>query len=56
MLSRWAFLLTFAGVGLQTNFRELRKRGLRSFAVGLIGELVIAALALVLFAGRILRL
>src|SRR6266403_2532772 len=28
-LSRWAFLLTFAGVGLRTNFREMRKQGLR---------------------------
>ncbi len=26
-LSRWAFLLSFAGVGLQTNIRELRKQG-----------------------------
>jgi len=31
-LSRWAFLLTFAGVGLQTNFAELRKQGLRPLA------------------------
>jgi hypothetical protein len=23
--SRWAFLLTFAGVGLKTNFAELRR-------------------------------
>src|SRR5216684_630693 len=35
-LSRWAFLLTFAGVGLRTNFREMRKQGLRPFAVGAI--------------------
>ncbi|MEI9972350.1 MAG: putative sulfate exporter family transporter [Ignavibacteriota bacterium] len=26
-LSRWAFLLTFAGVGLQTDLRALRKQG-----------------------------
>ena len=26
-LSRWAFLLTFAGVGLNTNLREMRKQG-----------------------------
>src|SRR2546429_9380308 len=26
-LSRWAFLLTFAGVGLRTNFVQLRKQG-----------------------------
>jgi uncharacterized integral membrane protein (TIGR00698 family) len=45
-LSRWAFLLTFAGVGLRTNFREMRKQGLRPFAVGAIGEVVIAAFTL----------
>src|SRR5271155_4827871 len=37
-LSRWAFLLTFAGVGLRTNIFEMRKQGLRPFAVGAIGE------------------
>jgi uncharacterized integral membrane protein (TIGR00698 family) len=47
-LSRWAFLLTFAGVGLRTNFREMRKQGLRPFAVGFIGEIAIAAFTLVL--------
>src|SRR6202171_6184145 len=26
-LSRWTFLLTFAGVGLRTNFSEVRKQG-----------------------------
>src|SRR6202167_2809274 len=26
-LSRWAFLLTFAGVGLRTNFSDMRKQG-----------------------------
>src|SRR3984893_1354934 len=50
-LSRWAFLLTFAGVGLRTNFREMRKQGLRPFAVGFIGEVVIAAFTLVLVIG-----
>ena len=50
-LSRWAFLLTFAGVGLRTNFREMRKQGLRSFAVGAIGEVVIAVFTLALVAG-----
>src|SRR6266567_3217480 len=50
-LSRWAFLLTFAGVGLRTNFREMRKQGLRPFAVGAIGEVVIAAFTLGLVAG-----
>ncbi|MGB7280982.1 MAG: putative sulfate exporter family transporter [Candidatus Acidiferrum sp.] len=50
-LSRWAFLLTFAGVGLRTNFRDLRKQGLRPFAVGAIGEVVIAAFTLGLVIG-----
>jgi uncharacterized integral membrane protein (TIGR00698 family) len=50
-LSRWAFLLTFAGVGLRTNFREMRKQGLRPFAVGAIGEVLIAVFTLALVAG-----
>jgi uncharacterized integral membrane protein (TIGR00698 family) len=50
-LSRWAFLLTFAGVGLRTNFRDMRKQGLRPFAVGAIGEVVIAAFTLGLVVG-----
>jgi uncharacterized integral membrane protein (TIGR00698 family) len=56
-LSRWAFLLTFAGVGLRTNFREMRKQGLGPFAVGAIGEVVIAVftLGMVLAADRLLR-
>lgn len=45
-LSRWAFLLTFAGVGLKTNFAELRRQGLRPLIVGAIGEVAIAALTL----------
>ena len=57
-LSRWAFLLTFAGVGLRTNLRELRLQGLRPFAVGAIGEAVIAAvtLGMVLVASRVFHL
>jgi len=50
-LSRWAFLLTFAGVGLRTNLRELGKQGIRPFAVGAIGEVAIAALTLGLVFG-----
>jgi uncharacterized integral membrane protein (TIGR00698 family) len=50
-LSRWAFLLTFAGVGLRTNLRELGKQGVRPFAVGAIGEIAIAALTLGLIYG-----
>jgi uncharacterized integral membrane protein (TIGR00698 family) len=45
-LSRWAFLLTFAGVGLRTSFRELSKQGLRPFLVGAIGEIAIAVITL----------
>jgi len=50
-LSRWAFLLTFAGVGLRTNFRQLSKQGLRPFVVGALGEVLIAALTLGLVLG-----
>src|SRR5277367_2368855 len=56
-LSRWAFLLTFAGVGLRTNIRELGKQGFRPFVVGAVGEVVIAflTLGLVFGADRLLR-
>src|SRR6201993_1639671 len=50
-LSRWAFLLTFAGVGLRTSFRELGKQGWRPFAVGAIGEVFIALVTLGLVYG-----
>ncbi len=50
-LSRWAFLLTFAGVGLRTNFRQMSKQGLRPFAVGALGEILIAVLTLGLVVG-----
>lgn len=50
-LSRWAFLLTFAGVGLRTNFREMSKQGLRPFIVGALGEVLIAVLTLGLVLG-----
>jgi uncharacterized integral membrane protein (TIGR00698 family) len=54
-LSRWAFLLTFAGVGLRTNLREMSKQGLRPFIVGALGEVLIAILTfgLVFGANRI---
>jgi len=56
-LSRWAFLLTFAGVGLRTNIADMRKQGLRPFIVGALGEIVIAllTLGLVLGAGSFLH-
>jgi uncharacterized integral membrane protein (TIGR00698 family) len=57
-LSRWAFLLTFAGVGLRINFREMKRQGLRPFLVGALGEVAIAAitLGLVLGASRIVKI
>jgi uncharacterized membrane protein YadS len=53
-LSRWAFLLTFAGVGLQTNLREMMKQGIRPLIAGTVGEFAIAGatLAIVIFAAR----
>jgi uncharacterized integral membrane protein (TIGR00698 family) len=50
-LSRWAFLLTFAGVGLRTNLRELGKQGVRPFVVGAVGEVAIALITLGLVYG-----
>jgi uncharacterized integral membrane protein (TIGR00698 family) len=50
-LSRWAFLLTFAGVGLRTSFKDLSRQGVRPFLVGAIGEIVIAVLTLGLVFG-----
>lgn len=57
-LSRWAFLLAFAGVGLRSNLRELGRQGARPFLVGLLGEVAIAlvTLGLVYGAGRIFAL
>jgi uncharacterized integral membrane protein (TIGR00698 family) len=50
-LSKWAFLLTFAGVGLRTNFRDMSRQGLRPFIVGALGEMLIACLTLGLVIG-----
>lgn len=57
-LSRWAFLLTFAGVGLKTDFREIRRQGLRPFVVGALAELTITVvtLGLVLVAAAVFAL
>lgn len=57
-LSRWAFLLTFAGVGLRTNLRELMKQGWRPLVVGIVGECAIAGLtlAMVMIASRVYAL
>ncbi|MCC5575960.1 putative sulfate exporter family transporter [Microtetraspora sp. AC03309] len=45
-LSRWAFLLTFAGVGLSTDFRAIRRQGLRPFAVGALAEVTVTVVTL----------
>jgi uncharacterized integral membrane protein (TIGR00698 family) len=50
-LSRWAFLLTFAGVGLRTDFREIRRQGLRPFLVGALAELTVTVVTLLLVIG-----
>jgi uncharacterized integral membrane protein (TIGR00698 family) len=50
-LSRWAFLLTFAGVGLRTDFREIRRQGLRPFLVGALAELTVTIVTLLLVIG-----
>jgi uncharacterized integral membrane protein (TIGR00698 family) len=57
-LSRWAFLLTFAGVGLRTNLRNLFKQGARPLIVSALGEIAIAVitLGLILGADRIYHL
>ncbi|SIE40868.1 Uncharacterised protein [Mycobacteroides abscessus subsp. abscessus] len=54
-VSKWAFLLTFAGVGLNTNFREIARSGWRPLVVAVIGLVVVAAvsLGLVLLTSRV---
>src|SRR3989441_5959665 len=50
-LSRWAFLFSFAGIGLRTNIRTLSNQGWRPLVVGVVGECAIAALTLALVLG-----
>jgi uncharacterized integral membrane protein (TIGR00698 family) len=45
-VSRCAFLLTLAGVGLNTNIRELVRTGWRPLVVAVIGLVVVAAVSL----------
>jgi uncharacterized integral membrane protein (TIGR00698 family) len=54
-VSRWAFLLTFAGVGLNTNVRDLARTGWRPLLVAVIGLVVVASvsLGLVLLTSRV---
>jgi uncharacterized integral membrane protein (TIGR00698 family) len=56
-VSKWAFLLTFAGVGLSTDIRQIARSGWRPLAVAVIGLVVVAAvsLGLVLFTSRVLH-
>src|ERR1700758_1874137 len=56
-VSKWAFLLTFAGVGLNTTVRDLVRTGWRPLVVAIIGLVVVAAvsLGLVLFTSRALH-
>jgi uncharacterized integral membrane protein (TIGR00698 family) len=50
-LSRWAFLFTFAGIGLRTNLRAIARQGWRPLVVGIAGECAIAVLTLAMIAG-----
>ncbi len=56
-VSKWAFLLTFAGVGLNTDFRELGRTGWRPLVVAVVGLVVVAtvSLGLMLFTTRVLH-
>jgi uncharacterized integral membrane protein (TIGR00698 family) len=49
--SRWAFLLTFAGVGLNTDVRKMLKQSARPFLVGALGEICVAGFTLALVIG-----
>ncbi|MGI4943739.1 MAG: YeiH family protein [Janthinobacterium lividum] len=50
-LSRWAFLLTFAGVGLSIDLRALQAQGWRPVAVAVSGMAAIAVLTFVAVVG-----
>ncbi|HJZ70327.1 MAG TPA: putative sulfate exporter family transporter [Vicinamibacterales bacterium] len=54
-LSRWAFLFTFAGIGLRTNLRAMARQGWRPLVVGIAGECAIAVLTLAMIAGAAQR-
>lgn len=47
-LYKWAFMLTFAGVGLSTNVREMKKTGFKPFIVGITTELGVGLFTLIL--------
>lgn len=54
-VSKWAFLLTFAGVGLSTDIRQIARTGWRPLLVAVIGLVVVAtvSLGLVLLTSRV---
>ena len=45
-LSKWAFLLCFAGVGLNFDLREIARAGVRPLVVAALGLVVVAACSL----------
>jgi len=45
-VSKWAFLLTFAGVGLNTDIRQIARAGWRPLVVAMIGLIVVASISL----------
>jgi uncharacterized integral membrane protein (TIGR00698 family) len=45
-VSKWAFLLTFAGVGLNTDIRQIVRTGWRPLVVAVIGLTVVASVSL----------
>ncbi|MDT5118820.1 MAG: hypothetical protein QOE30_4559 [Mycobacterium sp.] len=45
-VSKWAFLLTFAGVGLNTDFRQIARTGWRPLVVAVMGLTVVASVSL----------
>lgn len=45
-VSKWAFLLTFAGVGLNTDIRQIARTGWRPLVVAVIGLIVVASVSL----------
>lgn len=50
-LSKWAFPLTFAGVGLNTDIRAFAKSGFRPLAVSALALVVVAVTSLLLVLG-----
>ena len=47
-LEKWAFLFTFAGVGMRTRFRDMSKAGWKPFVVGISTETAVAGFTLLM--------